>query len=154
MSRKPKVESREPDDNRRFPALDSRLSTLDQFFALAFGLFLGLTLWKFGNPVILDTKVVTPATLADFWNDAWPPHWAGWFFLPFAAIGAVLILQKYIAGNSADKSTIPVPSPPGGERARVRGGELAEKQVSTTSSLPPHPAPLPRWGRGDRKSVV
>ncbi|HWY30589.1 MAG TPA: hypothetical protein VNX46_07555, partial [Candidatus Acidoferrum sp.] len=52
------------------------------YYALAFGLFLGLTIWKFGNPVILDNKVTTPATLSDFWNDALPPHWANWFLIP------------------------------------------------------------------------
>ncbi len=67
------------------------------YYALAFGLFLGLTIWKFGNPVILDSKIITPATLSDFWSDAWPAHWASWFFLPFAMLGAGLIFQKKIA---------------------------------------------------------
>ncbi|HEY4415366.1 MAG TPA: O-antigen ligase family protein [Verrucomicrobiae bacterium] len=63
-------------------------------YALIFGIFLGLALWKFGNPIILDSKITTPATLLDFWNDAWPVHWAKYFFLPLAALGAVLIFQK------------------------------------------------------------
>ena len=42
------------------------------YYALAFGLFLGLAIWKFGNPVILDNKISPPASWADFWNDAWP----------------------------------------------------------------------------------
>jgi hypothetical protein len=74
------------------PSIDRRAF----FYALAFGLFLGLTIWKFGNPVILDSKITTPATLNDFWNDAWPVRWANWIFLPFALVGAVFIFQKKI----------------------------------------------------------
>jgi len=29
-----------------------------EIYALAFGLFLGLAFWKFGNPVILDHKII------------------------------------------------------------------------------------------------
>ena len=53
-----------------------------KLYALAFGLFLGLCIWKFGNPVILDQKISTPATPADFFNDAWPTHWANWILFP------------------------------------------------------------------------
>jgi len=53
-------------------------------FALMFGLFLGLCIWKFGDPVILDHKIVPPATLPDFLNDAWPPHWVKWIWVPLA----------------------------------------------------------------------
>jgi hypothetical protein len=65
-----------------------------EFYALAFGLFLGLAMWKFGNPVILDQKISTPDSISDFWNDAWPTHWANWIFLPLAIIGTVLSFQK------------------------------------------------------------
>lgn len=71
------------------------------FFVLGFGLFLGLTVWKFGNPVILDDKVNTPASFSDFWNDPWPPHWVNWVFLPLAVTGAALILMG--------KMTLPQP---------------------------------------------
>jgi hypothetical protein len=64
------------------------------YYPLAFGLFLGLTIWKFGNPVILDNKVSPPSSLADFWNDAWPPHWANLFLIPFAIIGFILAIRK------------------------------------------------------------
>jgi O-antigen ligase len=64
------------------------------YYALAFGFFLGLTIWKFGNPVILDTKVSAPTSLTDFWSDAWPPHWANWFLIPFAVVGILLGLRK------------------------------------------------------------
>jgi hypothetical protein len=64
------------------------------YYALAFGVFLGLTIWKFGNPVILDSKVVTPVSLTDFWNDPWPPHWVNWIIFPLVAVGAWLVLAR------------------------------------------------------------
>jgi hypothetical protein len=65
-----------------------------KLYALAFGLFLGLCLWKFGNPVILDHQISAPATLAEWFNEPWPPHWAGWLLLPLTALGAVLVFQN------------------------------------------------------------
>ena len=65
-----------------------------KFYALAFGLFLGLCLWKFGNPVILDHKISAPATPAEFLNDPWPLHWANWILLPLAIIGGLLIFKR------------------------------------------------------------
>jgi hypothetical protein len=68
-----------------------------KLYALAFGLFLGLCLWKFGNPVILDHRIDPPQTFAEFWNFAWPTHLANWVLLPFVVFGAVLIFQKSIS---------------------------------------------------------
>jgi O-antigen ligase len=73
--------------------LERKFSALE-CYALAFGLFLGLTILKFGNPVILDSKIPTPATPADFLNDPWPTHWANWIFLPLAIVGALLALTQ------------------------------------------------------------
>ena len=64
------------------------------YYALVFGLFLGLCLWKFGNPVILDSKIPAPVSPSDFLNDPWPTRWANWIFLPLAGLGALLIVQK------------------------------------------------------------
>jgi O-antigen ligase len=58
-----------------------------------FGLFLGLCIWKFGDPVILEHKITAPVTLSDYWNDAWPPHWTNWIWLPLALWGALLIFK-------------------------------------------------------------
>src|SRR5579864_5442568 len=58
-----------------------------QWYALAFGLFLGLCIWKFGNPVILDQKVDMPVTWSDYLGDAWPPHWVNWIIVPFIVWG-------------------------------------------------------------------
>jgi hypothetical protein len=65
-----------------------------EFYALAAGLFLGLCIWKFGNPVILDSKITPPDSPSEFWVDAWPTHWANWIFLPVALVGAATALQK------------------------------------------------------------
>ena len=67
-----------------------------KFYALAFGLFLGLCVWKFGNPVILDQKIPPPVSASDFLNDAWPTHWANWILLPLAALGALLTFRNKI----------------------------------------------------------
>jgi hypothetical protein len=63
----------------------------NEIYALAFGLFLGLCILKFGNPVILDQKIAPPASLSEYWSDSWPTHWANWFLVPLAAIGAILV---------------------------------------------------------------
>jgi O-antigen ligase/polysaccharide polymerase Wzy-like membrane protein len=65
-----------------------------EFYALAFGLFLGLCIWKFGNPVILDSKITQPNSASEFWNYAWPTHWANWILLPIAIVGAILAMAK------------------------------------------------------------
>jgi len=70
--------------------------TAKNIYALVFGLFLGLCIWKFGNPVILDHKISLPATPAEFWSFAWPTHWANWILLPLIAMGGFLIFQKNI----------------------------------------------------------
>lgn len=67
--------------------------TARELYALIFGLFLGLCLWKFGNPVILDHKISSPASLSEFWLEPWPLHWAQWILFPLVAVGAVLVIQ-------------------------------------------------------------
>ena len=61
-------------------------------FALLFGLVLGLALWKFGNPVILDSRFASPASFSEAWSQAWPPRWSPWFLAPVAAFGGWLAL--------------------------------------------------------------
>jgi hypothetical protein len=63
-------------------------------FALIFGLFLGLAILKFGNPVILDQKIPPPASLDEFIGSFWPSHWAIWVWLPLAGWGGLLIFQE------------------------------------------------------------
>jgi O-antigen ligase len=68
-----------------------------KLYVLAFGLFLGLCIWKFGNPVILDKNISAPATLSDFLNEAWPLHWVNRILVPLASLGALLIFQNQIS---------------------------------------------------------
>jgi predicted membrane channel-forming protein YqfA (hemolysin III family) len=67
-----------------------------KLYALAFGFFLGLCIWKFGNPVILDHKISAPNSPAELLNEPWPLHWANWIFLPLAIAGAILVFQKSV----------------------------------------------------------
>jgi O-antigen ligase len=64
------------------------------FYALGFGLFLGLAILKFGNPVILDQKIAPPVSPSEFWSDAWPTHWGNWILLPLALTGAALVFAS------------------------------------------------------------
>ena len=69
-----------------------------EIFALLFGLFLGLCIIKFGNPVILDHKIVSPQSLSDAWNDGWPTHWTPYFIVPLLVISLLLILRNPLPG--------------------------------------------------------
>jgi len=71
-----------------------------KLYALAFGLFLGLCIWKFGNPVILDHKISAPVTPSEFLDEPWPLRWANWIFLPLAIIGGLLIFKNRSVGHS------------------------------------------------------
>ena len=68
--------------------------TATRFYALVFGAFLGLCIWKFGNPAILDHKIEAPKTLAELWESAWPIHWANWLLLVLVLVGAMLLVQR------------------------------------------------------------
>jgi len=65
----------------------------NEIYALAFGLFLGLAFWKFGNPVILDYKIISPASPSEFWADAWPTHWAIQILLPVVLVGVLVAFK-------------------------------------------------------------
>jgi len=71
------------------------------WFALAFGLFLGLAILKFGNPVILDQKITTPGSWSEFLVDFWPTHWAIWLGLPFGLAGLWLVRHYKLAWRAS-----------------------------------------------------
>ena len=71
------------------PKPTARFFTADAF-TLFFGLLLGLAIFKFGNPVMLDANVSAPQSLAEAWGEPWPPHWGFWFLLPVAFVGICL----------------------------------------------------------------
>ena len=70
----------------------SRLTIIGWIFPLVFGLFLGLTVLKFGNPIILDANVSAPISFSEAWSEAWPPHWAFWIFIPIVLAGISLAI--------------------------------------------------------------
>ena len=72
-------------------------STKEKIFALVFGLFLGLCIWKFGNPVILDHVVSVPHSPTEFYREAWPLRWANWILLPLVLLGTVLVCRNKIS---------------------------------------------------------
>jgi O-antigen ligase len=72
--------------DRKFSALEC--------YALAFGLFLGLAILKFGNPVILDGKITPPVSISDYLHDPWPTHWANWILAPIVLAGAALAMVQ------------------------------------------------------------
>jgi O-antigen ligase len=74
--------------------IPKRSISVTEWYALVFGLFLGLAIWKFGNPAILDEVITPPASWSEFWNDAWPLEWANWILLVLAGIGVGLIFWK------------------------------------------------------------
>jgi len=63
-----------------------------ELYSLLFGLFLGLAIVKFGNPVILDQIIFNPHTFSDFLHDSWPLHWANWLLVAIVLAGAALAI--------------------------------------------------------------
>lgn len=63
-----------------------------EVYALAFGLFLGLALVKFGNPAILDRAITPPSSMSEAWSDPWPLGWANTCLLVLVIPGVVLAL--------------------------------------------------------------
>lgn len=75
--------------DQTFPSLNAR-----DWFGLILGMFLGLALIKFGNPVILDSKIEVPQSISDLWAYAWPLSWTHWIFVLLACVGAWVIFQS------------------------------------------------------------
>ncbi|HZL43389.1 MAG TPA: O-antigen ligase family protein [Verrucomicrobiae bacterium] len=59
-------------------------------YALAFGIFLGLALVKFGNPVILEGALSAPTTFQEWRGFPWPPGWSIWALAPMLVAGMAL----------------------------------------------------------------
>lgn len=64
------------------------------FYALVFGLFLGLALLKFGNPVILDQRVIPPTDFAEALSVSWPAKWGNFLLLLLALAGLPFALSR------------------------------------------------------------
>lgn len=65
-----------------------------ELYALTFGLFLGLALLKFGNPVILDQRVTPPVDLADALANSWPAKWGNVLLLLLGLAGLPLAFSR------------------------------------------------------------
>lgn len=65
-----------------------------EIYALVFGLFLGLALLKFGNPVILDRNIEPPRDLAEAMGVSWPVKWGNALLLVLGLAGLPVAFAK------------------------------------------------------------
>jgi O-Antigen ligase len=68
----------------------ARLQRYWTIWTIVLGLFLGLGLLKFGNPIILDSEIPAPGSLAEFLYEPWPAFWGQIAFLVIASGGILL----------------------------------------------------------------
>jgi hypothetical protein len=74
-------------------------------FPVLFGLFLGLCVLKFGNPVVLDHRIDPPTDLAGWISQPWPVRWS-FPLLLIAAVSALAFGRPYSRFREA---RVPVP---------------------------------------------
>jgi hypothetical protein len=68
---------------------------LPNLFATLFGLFLGLSLLKFGNPPIMEKWTVAPTDIYEFlFNSVWPISWAYSLLAAVAVVGVLACRRK------------------------------------------------------------
>jgi O-antigen ligase len=72
----------------RAPAVSAK----ETVFLLAAGTWIGLSLVKFGNPVIFGSMISPPANLAELIFVAWPVFW-GYFFLAVVVLASLALLK-------------------------------------------------------------
>lgn len=63
-------------------------SVLGILFPLLLGLWLGVALIKFGNPVIFEGEFSPPANFTEWLAFTWPAKWGGWMLLVVACFAA------------------------------------------------------------------
>lgn len=76
----------------------ARPATYATLWRLVFGLFLGLSLLKFGNPVVLDRQIPIPAALSELIAQPWPLRWG---FAGFALIVVAALPLVFAQGRAA-----------------------------------------------------
>jgi hypothetical protein len=89
------VKPRKKAQTGRSPELASRGSQSDagydplgqHLFALAAGSWIGISLLKFGNPVIFDEMITAPQSASEFLFTSWPVSWG------YAVLGVVLLFS-------------------------------------------------------------
>ncbi len=75
----------------------TRGQILPTVFAGLFGALLGLSLLKFGNPVVLDKYVVVPTSFWETVLAAWPLAWGFWLLAGVAVVG--LLVARWPSGS-------------------------------------------------------
>jgi hypothetical protein len=65
-----------------------------ELYTTILGLFLGLAIWKFGNPVILERILLPPKSWQDAWENAWPIAWANILLIVLSVVGTILLFTK------------------------------------------------------------
>jgi hypothetical protein len=82
------------------------LDIFERVFLFAAGLWLGLSLVKFGNPIIFDQLITPPANTIEFLFLAWPLSWA-YVVFGVVIIAAIPVLSRTPKPESeADKSDL------------------------------------------------
>lgn len=76
----------------KIPTSSTTDELLPGVFAVLFGLVLGLTLLKFGTPVILDTMVARPTNVYEWILNSWPIK-AGYWLLGGVAMVGLLVAR-------------------------------------------------------------
>jgi len=66
-----------------------------KLFALAAGLWIGLSLLKFGNPAMFDSLVAAPTTTAEFLFTPWPIAWGYLILAVVAAAGLAVARPEF-----------------------------------------------------------
>src|SRR5438552_12460272 len=83
--------------------LSDRRPLLPRLFALCFGMFLGLSLLKFGNPPIMEKWVTAPVGVYEFvFFFPWPMDWAYCLLTAVALIG--LLSLRYSGRHQPSES--------------------------------------------------
>lgn len=74
----------------RPPSAERRI----RVWLLLWGGLLGLSILKFGNPVVLDRQIPAPASWSDTVADPWPVRWASWVLLLLLVPALPLLLRE------------------------------------------------------------
>lgn len=67
---------------------------ISEIYALLFGLFLGLSILKFGNPIILNDKIPSPNSLREAFVYFWPPLWGVWLLIPLVVAAVWIVFRS------------------------------------------------------------
>lgn len=76
-------------------ALPAKLLPRQRFYALVCGIWLGLSLLKFGNPIIFGEMIGWPADLAEFIFTPWPTGWGYVMLIVVSASSLALIRPRF-----------------------------------------------------------